>query len=176
MYPLNIIRETTKQFLTTIEALQQLSVADLTKKSSEQAWSIFDILEHLLIVEKYRVGSLAASVKQSQGQVTSRPSHVNFNSNEELWEKASHRKHKTQAPDYARPQGNLKSLAQFVAEFSEVRNKMEYILTNYTQHQLHNTYLEHGRMGYMHAEEWLVYLCGHAEKHHQQIKELLQLP
>lgn len=133
---------------------------------SFNSWSILQVLEHLLITEKYVLDLLT-----KPGEKLSETAEIK--GGEKLHRLlVDMRARKVKAPDMLEPQDQISDLTQFNTLFLKLRTGLADQLDSGTivvDQRVHS----HPTLGEMTVSDWLHFLISHARRHMEQIRDVL---
>lgn len=156
------IDRNTKTILDTIDSLspEQLLI------KPEGKWSIIEQLEHIVLTDK--VVSLMLM------RTPSSVSETDTILGQERLEKiiVTLRGRKVQAPDFLQPKGSIKSKTEFQEQFTQQREAFKQKVENGEIILSNNTY-KHPYLGEMTVIDWYHFIPLHAQRHLEQIKDIL---
>lgn len=130
-------------------------------------WSITQVIEHLVTIEK-RVFSLLQAKLPEQEQVpdTSTPE-----KDSEIVKQARSRANKINAPDATQPSGHYTNCRDALAAFDTARqHTLAFALSN--PQYLRGRFLPHPVLGPIDGCQWLLAVGAHTQRHVQQIEEI----
>ncbi len=169
-HAVQLLRDSQKEFLSAVEGLTD---AQWTYKSSPERWSVGETAEHIVLAE----GLLFSAV---QGAVASGPNpdwETKTRGKTEFIEKVMvDRSHKAQAPEQIVPGGKL-SRDEVIQRYKDARGKTLKFAEE-TDVPLKERTLEHPFpvFGTLNAYQWLIYIPLHNMRHDQQIAEVKASP
>lgn len=146
-----------------LSALQDLSSEQASTKPGPDRWSILECLEHLTIVEERFLGWIV------NGREIMPDS--NWEKQTKLFNTATDRSFRVQAPEAALPAGQFATLREAVAAFTAARGRTARIVAERGP-ALYAIGVKHPRFGDMNGIELLHVLTGHARRHAAQIREI----
>jgi uncharacterized damage-inducible protein DinB len=130
-------------------------------------WSVLQILEHLLITERYVFELLTGpSGKKADTQELKGSERLNRIM-------VDMRERKAKAPDMLEPVGEVTDVKQFTNVFLASRKSLTEGLANgkiVVDERIHT----HPMLGDMTVSDWLHFLLSHARRHMEQIKDVLR--
>ena len=159
------ISELDKNTGDILQLLKECSEEQLEKKQ-EGAWSILEILEHLLITDKF-VYKLLLAPSEKQGES------VEIKGGKIKFYMLDRRDIKAIAPLNLVPKGDIKNNAEFIEQFLKQRAFLVDALEN-GKIIIDNGITKHAVMGDLSKTDWLNFLVHHAERHVLQIKDRLK--
>jgi len=163
-----------KQFLDSISGL---TPAQWTYKAGPDRWSIAEVAEHIVAAEPYIGGSVIKLVTESPADTAKAAKREPQNSkiDERLLVQLRDRNQKATAPGEITPKGIYKTPDEAEDAFKAARAKtVEFVKTSNADMRDHfyspfpGTELD-GVQGFL-------FLCGHNERHVEQIEEVKQSP
>lgn len=154
----------------TADVLQVLSScpeALLTQKP-DNAWSILEIAEHLLVTDRVVYGFLITPAEQQH----TGPERLG---NDKIKHYMIDRRDlKVVSPESLQPKGELKSRDEFFTQFSAQRALLTKVLAS-GQLVVDNGIIKHPLIGEMTKYDWLHFLIAHAQRHLLQIQSGLKM-
>ena len=149
------------------ESVSELSEAQLNFKSSEEAWSIAECVEHLTISEK-AFGDMLKGTLETEAD-PSRRSEVQV-ADGDLLNMIRDRSNKVQTSEPFEPSGKFGTYKETLAALTGLRNAhIAYI--DGTEDDLRNRYGELP-FGTIDALQMVLFMSGHMERHTAQIQEI----
>ena len=157
-----------KQFRKTTDELTQLiekfDHETFNHKPSADKWSAGEVAEHLLIFDIRLNLILEGATHSTERDI-----------NEQVpifTARVSNRANKIDAPDFLLPSGGIKSPTALVEKIRNERRKIFKAIEE-QELSLHNKHIPHRFFGEMTANEWIKLVDVHANRHIEQLKELL---
>lgn len=144
-----------------------LSDEQWTFRPGEDRWSIAECLEHVVRVESRILGVIEAKVQEP---APGAPAEVR-EKDASVFAAVPDRKNRRQAPEAARPTGQLAAAGELPDAFEKVRQRTSKF-TDETQADLRNYTHPHGGFGELDCYQWLVLLGLHSERHARQMEEI----
>jgi hypothetical protein len=139
-----------------------------SRKPATGGWSITEIVEHLVIIEK-RVPRLLQT-KLPEQELASDTSNLQ-EKDVELVERVGSYMAKVSAPDVVKPTGRYKSCRQALEDFGAARQRtLEYAKS--APPYLRGRLLPHPLLGSIDGYQWLLALAAHTGRHIKQIDEV----
>lgn len=131
---------------------------------SEGRWSILEIGEHLLIIERVISGLLFAPAGKTseQDEIFGRERLTRI--------LVGLRSRKIQAPDFFVPKGDVKDIGSFVRKFRDQRELIKNGLRT-GRIKIDNRIQKHPVLGEMTIGDWLHFVPLHAARHLEQMKD-----
>ena len=137
-----------------------------SRKPATGGWSITEIMEHLVIIEKRIPRFLQQKLPEQE------PVSHNVNArmhDSELLERVISNTSKTNAPESAKPTGRYNSCRQALDDFGAARQRtLAYIKS--APPELRGRLLPHPMLGPMDGSQWLLFLAAHTQRHIVQIE------
>ncbi|MEM9686877.1 MAG: DinB family protein [Bacteroidota bacterium] len=162
------VKEMTNSQKRLFKAIKGLSENQLNFKSSPNAWSVAECVEHITISENMISGMLEGALKTPADP--SRRSEVKM-PDEKVLAIIKYRSTKAQAPEPFQPSGKFGSYEETVKAFKEKRAAhIKYVKT--TKDNLRNHY-QQLPFGTIDGFQVLLFMSGHTERHVEQIEEVL---
>jgi hypothetical protein len=139
-----------------------------SRRPAAGRWSIAEIVEHLVIIEK-RVPRLLQA-KLPEQELVSDTSNVQER-DAELVERVGSYTAKVSAPDVVKPAGRYKSCRQALEDFGAARQRtLAYVRS--APPYLRGRLLSHPLLGPIDGCQWLLALAAHTQRHIKQINEV----
>ncbi len=168
-------RQTALEHLHASEArllnlVEGLTPEQWTFHEAEDRWSIADIIEHIIAVER-RITRAMEKMLAGPGQPrkpqavldSAVPAHV------------MNRTRKLTAPEPVRPVGTWPDTAELIAEFRKLREQTVLFVAE-TQADLRIYFIPHMAFGELDFYQWLLVLGRHGDRHAQQIERIKSDP
>ena len=173
-------KTTDSELLAPVARLLEDSHADLqraltgvedefcSRKPAAGGWSITEIIEHLIIVEKRVPRLLQAKLPEQELA----PDTLNVQEKDaELVEWVSSYTFKVNAPELVKPTGRYKSCRQALEDFVAARQRtLTYVRS--APPYLRGRLLPHPLLGLIDGYQWLLALAAHTQRHVKQIDEI----
>jgi DinB superfamily len=139
---------------------------------SPDRWSIAEIIEHLVVFERFILDavkrSLSASPEPDKKSIVATREHL-------VLELADTRHIRFNAREAARPAGRWPDIAQLLREFHDTRAHTVAFVRE-TQAPLRDHFFPHIAFGDLDCYQWLVLLSRHGLRHALQIEEIKSHP
>lgn len=139
-----------------------LSDEDLNKKPAANGWSIKQVTEHIYLME----GAIAKTV---QDQLVNGDK---VNANDKPIELTKNRDQKVEAPDFARPSDDFKTLEELKQKLAFTHKSLEDIAEHADETLLSEKGYPHPVFGQMSLKQWIPFVGYHEMRHTEQIKEV----
>jgi len=143
-----------------------MSLAESELNLSKGGWTVFEILDHLLITEK-SVQRLISG--HGSGVSQHLENFGNDRLNKILFEG---RERKVAAPEFLSPKNAFKNKETFLEQFNQVRKAL-HLLIEKEGILSKNTTFKHPMLGEMTASDWMYFLIHHLRRHIEQIKKII---
>lgn len=162
---MSYLHATRKQFLDIVTTV---SVEQLRYKPAPNRWSIAEIAEHLTLVED--------SVFQAAQAALQKPvSEPNPALDEKIQQGGASRARRVNAPEGFVPTGRWTKAADLAGEFKSRRDRnIEFVQTTSADMRRHA--LPHPALGPLDAYQWFLFAAAHADRHIQQMREVMADP
>lgn len=151
------------------DSLEQILLA-CTQEQLEfrkgNSWNILEIAEHILKTERLVFSLLLKSVESN----SDREEILGFDKLNKLI--VQFRARKVQAPDILKPEGEFTTVTEFLKSFNEQRALLKSALQNESI-KIDNRIHKHPYLGEMTLRDWLYFIPLHAQRHQNQMKDLL---
>lgn len=151
-----------------LQVIDGLTDEELNRKSSEDKWSIRQILEHLYVIE----GGIAKTIKK---QLANGDPHT---TNDIPIKRIVDRSIKLEAPEFARPGEEFSTLRDLIDKLALTHELLGKIAETVPEEQLEEKSFPHPVFGEMSLKQWIPFVGYHELRHIEQIlevKEALQL-
>jgi hypothetical protein len=154
--------------------VEGLSAEQWAFREGPERWSIAEIVEHLVVFERYIVGQVCAALEEPADSDRRAAAAVFIARNEALvMGLAGARATKFQAREVVLPTGRWAEPDRLIAAFRESRREtMEF--AEQTQAELRGFYFQHIAFGDLDCYQWLLLLGSHCERHALQIEEVME--
>lgn len=148
-----------------------LSDAQWQFHPSETSWSVAEVVEHLVLVERIFLPQVLAGMAGPMA-----PSGVieKIAGKEALIRKhTSDRRHKVVTPSAYLPSGRWEGATRLLQDFDEVRGRTMAFVSSTTE-AIHSKVVRHPVLGDMDGHHWMIFFAGHCARHIAQIEEILE--
>ena len=157
------LAETTNLVLTTLKNSTQETCSF---KENEGSWSIFEVLEHLIMVETGIIANLVKLGAESSNKPLENPT-----THQSVIDRSESREVKVDAPAVFQPKGLFDSIDGAMSAFQSHRDKTaQFISTNTLDLSL--IAFPHPRFGMFDGNNWFSFIVGHGRRHAKQILEI----
>ena len=158
-----VLQDNQDRLLSTLDAIN----GDLfLHKSSEDEWSIAELIEHIILVENGVLKGIQKSgITPSEQEIQSALDHT------QMKEKAQNRSRKVKAPDPFIPK-NIFSDKQAAIEAFKAHRKSISEFINTTTLPLKQIGFPHFTFGMLNGMSWFLFMAEHCERHILQMKEI----
>lgn len=151
-----------------LHTARSLSREQLQYKPAPDRWSVAEVLEHIIIVERRVLGSIKKTVQQAPNTPKS-----TFE-DEFLVSRVATRNGRFKGPDVLMPKGQWPE-DQLPLEFEAVRRRsIEF--AGATQAELRQHTFPHPLFGELDCYQWLLLIPAHCERHLAQAAEVMAEP
>lgn len=133
---------------------------------SEDRWSIAELVEHIILVEK----GVLKSIKKYGAKPRSEKI-VSALDKDQVRKVANNRARKIKAPDLFIPKGIFKNKAAAIEAFNQHRSEVGDFITTTTL-PLHSIGFPHMVIGMLNGMSWFSFMASHCHRHILQIEEL----
>lgn len=140
-------------------------------KPNDSTWSISEICEHVVIVEKSLYSLITEKVLKSEKKPKLDPETLVTDKDLIASIKDRSESNKVKTGAQFEPKIGISSPSQFISEFNELRNRT-IDFTSTTQAEL-KSYYQRNPLGNLSAYQWFLVMGTHSERHMNQIKELM---
>ena len=136
---------------------------------SEGQWSIAQIVEHIILVEKGILGKINSLATTAPSEVTA----VQID-HQQLIGLLAARDRKAKSPESYIPKGAFTNTKEAITAFNEHRTDLETFL-NTTSISLQTIVFPHFILGAINGLSWIAFLAGHCLRHVAQMKEVKEI-
>ena len=147
-------------------ALEGLTDEQLAYQESEDRWSIMGCAEHIAAAHGAMYGMLEGVM--ASDPVAARPD--SMMTDEQIWGMITDRTTQFDAPAPFQPSGRYESMEALLADFDATQAKLAEVLKS--DKDLRSLMGEHPAGITMDAQQWVVFIMGHANRHMQQIQQV----
>jgi hypothetical protein len=140
-------------------------------RESPERWSIAEIFEHVILVERRVLGGIQKNLASGAPPAESVADPAK---DAEIAARVRTRTQKLQAPEAARPSRQW-AASGLTTEFRKARANSTHF-TSETTGNLRGYSMKHIAFGDIDCYQWLVVLAGHTDRHAQQIEEIKSDP
>ena len=166
---MSYLHSTRKQFLDTVTPL---SPAQWKFKPSGGGWSVAEVAEHLTVIEE----SIMTGIGQAlQSPPTPEKKPETAGKDERVMKNVPDRSRKVQSPEAFKPTGRWSTREALLEDFKLRRgNTIEFI--EKTPADLRSHMFPHPFLELLDCYQWTLMLAAHADRHIQQMKEVMADP
>ena len=150
--------------LEFIEAINAVDTAAARIRPGPQHWSILDVAEHVVLVERALLAGLASAQPRPEPLLNPRRERA-------IREFGAVRTRRVEAPAFAHPAARFSTLEEASAEFLEARAAALHWLTAFDG-DLHSLSNHHPILGEINGYEAVLLLAVHPARHAAQIREI----
>lgn len=159
------LRKTHDDFLCRLEGL---SPEQWSFKVAPEQWSVADCVEHVAVVE-------SAVLDRLKNQLTEGPADPDAEQKDALiLREVPQRTRRFQAPPILLPKGRWSTPDEALSAFREARRQVLEYAESKSMEYLRTHFLPHPALGPLDAYQWLLTVGAHAERHGNQLAEVLQ--
>jgi len=151
-----------------------LTAAQWKFKPAPEAWSVEEVVEHLVLVETALFQLASVDAMKTPDASDAQKAEVRPKT-DIILKVIPERAQKVQTREQFKPSGKYKTPAEGLAAFKEVRTKT-ITFTRETPLPLHDHILPHPALGPMDAYQWIMFIGAHTERHANQIREVKANP
>ncbi|WLD92735.1 DinB family protein [Alkalihalobacillus sp. AL-G] len=147
-----------------LSAIDQIPEGKAHRRISEDSWSIVEVLEHLILIEKVITKNFVKALNQQEDHETPQhPVHL-----------SARPRPVVEAPDYVVPAGRYETIAEAKGALHQSRIKFKAVLENIEdQSILDKRSFPHPIFGEMQLAQWIDFIGYHEQRHRKQIEEIL---
>lgn len=145
-----------------LASVNGLTDKELNEKPSEDKWSIKQILEHLHLIE----GGIIKTIQWVLQNGTPK------NTSEKPIEQSLDRSIAIEAPDFAQPSEDFKTLEELQNDLSATHDLLRTIVETVPVEELENKTSRHPVFGDMSLKQWIPFTGYHELRHIEQIEEI----
>ena len=166
---MSYLHATRKQFLDTVTPLSE---AQWKFKPEGGGWSVAEVAEHLAVTE----GKTLAGIEQAlKGPATPEKKSETAGKEDTIMKNVPDRSRKVQAPEGVTPTGRWSTREATVAEFKHHRDKTIDFIEK-SPADFHSHMFPHPFLKLLDCYQWTLMLAAHADRHVQQMKEVIASP
>lgn len=148
------------------KVLEGATEALFLHKPDDTTWSMAELVEHIIIVEKGVLGTI-----QKIGAKASEEPIISKLDDKAIVKLLSNRKRKVEAPAHFVPKGIFTSKEIALQKFQAHRADIQDFITTTTL-PLKNIGFPHPIVGMLNAENWFTFMAGHCQRHASQMAEI----
>lgn len=148
------------------KVVERASEALFLKKPDDTSWSMAELVEHIIMVEKGVLGTI-----QKIGAKTAEEAITSKLDDKAIIKLISNRERKVKAPEHFVPKGIFTSKEIAIQGLRAHRAQIEDFITT-TKLPLKNIGFPHFAVGMLNAENWFTFMAGHCERHAEQMAEI----
>ena len=142
------------------------SSIEICSHKNENSWSIFEVVEHLIMVETGIITNIKNLLAENSNNALENPT-----THESIIEKSASREVKVDAPAVFKPTGVFDNIQGAMSAFQEHRDKTALFISTNTL-DLSLIAFPHPRFGMFDGNNWLSFIIGHGRRHAAQIMEI----
>ena len=148
--------------------LENITDEDFIKKPSDTVWSMAEIVDHIILTEKYVLRNLQNLLHTDSIEVPSR------HPNGKVEYLVLDRNRKVPAPAPLIPRNNYETKAVAIVAFQKVRSQSKEFIEA-VRRPLVEIGFPHFTLGMLNGENWGTFIPAHCERHLKQMKEMLNI-
>ncbi|WP_082235131.1 DinB family protein [Halobacillus massiliensis] len=132
------------------------------QKPAPDKWSIFEVLEHLYLIEKSVTSQINRTIEKTEPHTVK----------EKPIERTVNREYKVEAPEALQPKGQFSDLSEARASLKESREALQTLITNKDRETLEKYSFPHPAFSNLNTAQWIEFIGWHELRHLEQIKEI----
>ncbi|MBB4825643.1 putative damage-inducible protein DinB [Sporosarcina luteola] len=145
-----------------LNELNDLSDEEINRKPSDNEWSIQQILEHLYLMEGGITQTIAHQLATGEEKkVADKPIELSVN-----------RSTKVQAPPFAVPTEDFRSLAELQTKLLQSHEALRKFVHQSRAADLEKKAYPHPVFGDLNLKQWIPFIAYHEMRHTEQLKEV----
>jgi len=148
------------------EVVERASEALFLKKPNETSWSMAELVEHIIMVEKGILGTI-----QKMGAKAAAEAIISKLDDKAIIQLISNRARKVKAPEHFIPKGIFSSKEIAIQGLRAHRAQIEAFITA-TKLPLKNIGFPHFAVGMLNGENWSNFMAGNCKRHADQMAEI----
>ncbi|OMP67170.1 DinB family protein [Domibacillus epiphyticus] len=145
-----------------IEAVDGLTDDKLNKRPDSSSWTIMQVLDHLYLMEQGITKAIESELNNPDSEKAA-PKPI---------EKTLDRSNKKDAPDFAKPPYDYRTLQQMKDRLYISRDQLMRLLDQTNEETLKNKSFPHSSFGPMPLNQWVSFIGLHEKRHLEQIEEI----
>ncbi len=154
-----------------LQSLHGLTSAQWNFKANPEGWCIFEILEHVALIEDSTVRILSDPGRAAHLSEAERSEIAG--KGERLAAAMLDRSRRRQAPDMALPRGHWNTPNDTIDAFANARDQALHLASR-PEEELRAVGAPHPLLGLMDGLQWLMFFDVHARRHREQMEEVKQ--
>jgi uncharacterized damage-inducible protein DinB len=167
-FVIGMLEENSKRFLSDIE---KLSETQWQYRPSAQQWSVAEIAEHITLSDGLM---LSIAQKSLKSPVENEKSNALTGKENSMIERLKDRTQKSKAPETLKPTNKFPTKKELITAFKIAREKTIVYVKN-TKDPLKNHIAAHPLFGDLTAYQWVVMIPAHANRHVDQLEEVMAM-
>ena len=161
-----ILEHLQKSRADLLHLVSDINDADFMKKPSKEAWSIAEVVEHLVLIDESLYNSI---LHKAENIPDTTPETV---PNDKILYVVPNPKYgKVAAPENLVPQSTYNSKDEALMAFNTNRDRIENFVKT-TDLPLQRIAFRHFALGLLNGMNWLVFIAAHCQRHINQIRDL----
>ncbi len=161
-----IINELEDSELAVKKVVEGATEALFQKKPDETSWSMAELVEHIIMVEKGVLGTI-----QKMGAKASAEPIVSKIDDAKIIKLIANRDIKVKAPEQFLPKGIFTTKEMALQALTAHRAVIQEFISTTTL-PLKNIGFPHFAIGMLNAENWFLFMAGHCKRHAEQMAEI----
>jgi hypothetical protein len=150
-----------------IELINSCNLGELNFKETN-VWNVLEIAEHVFLTDRLVLSLISwASERKAESEEL-----IGFDKLNKILVQLRGRK--VSAPEIVHPKGNIRSAADFERMFLDQRNLLKANIVS-GKIIVDNRIYAHPFLGEMTIRDWFYFIPNHAQRHLEQMKDLLSL-
>ena len=145
--------------------IENLSEEEALKKSDDSSWSVCEIIEHMISVER----GIAVLLKNNEGAIITDSSYYGKDKIESINQNMEAR---YKAPSPLNPKGRINNVEKGIGMLREVRTGLKGAIDS-DKIQWNIEPVPHPLIGKMTKQDWLSFMTSHFERHLVQIERTI---
>ncbi|SDY76499.1 DinB family protein [Thermoactinomyces sp. DSM 45892] len=148
-----------------LEELQPLSNEQYNMKPDSSRWSIAQVLDHLILTERYIVSMISKVAKENElSHTPDKPIHF-----------VADRSRKVEAPDRLSPKADYYAKEELVQKLEQTRKRTQSFIAEHKEEELIKRSMPHPALGDLNLKQYIEFIGYHEERHLTQIRELKEI-
>ncbi|MDQ0417186.1 putative damage-inducible protein DinB [Croceifilum oryzae] len=145
-----------------LEELQPLSDEQYNMKPDPSAWSIAQVLEHLILAEGFIVSMISKLAKGHEvTNIPDKPIHF-----------IADRSRKAPAPDSMKPTKDYYAKEELIQKLEQTRKRTHAFIEEHDEEELSKRSMPHPALGDMNLKQYIEFIALHEQRHLAQIREV----
>lgn len=158
-----LLKENRAALLASIETVRE---EDFTSKPTENDWSIADVVEHLVLIDKSLVAGILHKAKNLKDTTPETVADGKI-----FYIVPDLKRGKVVAPAHLKPQSEYQSKTEAITAFNASRDMVEDFVAT-TKLPLERIAFKHFALGLLNGRSWMVFIVAHCQRHMTQIENI----